>query len=495
MAWVGIDFGTTNSSVMFRDRDNTMRGLLHNGPREAFSAPTELYILRNGTVRCGWEIGDTYRRSSPPELIRNLKERLLDDTDDQKISGRDKWELFQLYMQYLINDANTSTYLVSANDRVEEVVLSYPYAASTLYVTKLKECTEAVEAKDNKGNSYHVKVRTLQEEPVSISLSYYEKHHQHHKGSVLICDIGGGTTDFAIVSDVNGRKTVLAHDGMRQAGNYIDQLILEFVVRHVDFSAEDYFSPQNEALAEGTFEVRTIKELIESDQMANIRLINHSTQNGIQQEKYDFTVQEYHLIIAPFVEQIIRKSEELIKRHPVSALVLAGGVANCKFLQQRFRDVFPEIPVFTDESDCVIATAAGNAAVFYIPVIRLLNHSYGVRCYDKRKEVPYIGNIFFKDEKLPIRDRCRIYVTNYSCKEALFCFYQGTVTDCSDTEEYNLNNQKQLANKTFVYKFETEVPEGTIARAYFSMDESGIMTMQVKSDYGSDQSTTLTGMS
>ena len=119
MAKVGVDFGTTNSSIIMLLKDATgsllARSLLDNNRNYERSL---IYVQRTGEIKCGDEIDNNFLRlANNVGLIYNLKEKLLDENfnsvfvchgekrewkdtqvfnktnDDKNIICYDKWQL------------------------------------------------------------------------------------------------------------------------------------------------------------------------------------------------------------------------------------------------------------------------------------------------------------------------------------------------------------------------------------------------------------------
>ena len=252
MAKVGVDFGTTNSSIIMLLKDETgsllARSLLDNNRNYERSL---IYVQRTGEIKCGDEIDNNFLRlANNVGLIYNLKEKLLDENfnsvfvchgekrewkdtqvfnktnDDKNIICYDKWQLLEKYMSYLLTKANKSFYLNIENDRITDVALSVPCSASADYIIKYKEAVEKASVKDCNGKVYNVKVYDIIEEPVSIGLLSYK---YGNSANYLIYDMGGGTLDIAIVSYSTKIYDVIDYDGNKRAGNYINEEILRYV--------------------------------------------------------------------------------------------------------------------------------------------------------------------------------------------------------------------------------------------------------------------------
>lgn len=488
MAKVGIDFGTTNSSVMFYDKGNgNFVSLLRKGDAESelsvTYAPSEVMVNKNHQIVCGWNISEAYHRSPRSSVIYNLKEKLLNDTENFKIFEFDKWELLKHFMQYLINNANNSPYLTVNNDRIKEVVLSVPVKVSTLYTTKLKDTVESSEYIDSTGNCYYLKVTALQEEPTAISLNLFASVNKYNGSTVLVCDFGGGTTDLAIVQNHLFNRKVLNHIGIKQAGNYIDDLIIKALLKKVNVSEKEFFSEENRALSRARYQIRTaVKEYIERDLAVPVELQLNDT--CIYND--DLSKEEYYEIITPFIKQIISLANDLLKSHPVEHIILAGGTSNCQLFKELFEKEFPAISIDNSTIDKRTSTASGNAEWYQLSslstVKNILNASYGIKCYSPSEKRDYIAIFFHCNEELPIVDRCMSYKTYKSTDSVRFLFFIGQETNIQIEREYDFEKHQLLAGKEFVYQFGRKVPANTRLIAHFSMDENGIMTIQVESE-------------
>ncbi len=487
----GIDYGTSNTSVMVRV-DDMNRSLLRSGDDSSDAvqtyAPSEVHMRKNGTYACGHQISEAVRVKSGSDMIRNLKTHLIDDADKELINGKDKWDVFDAYMLYVINNANKSPYMVADNSRIEEVVMSYPVDASTMYATKMKEHMEALQFTDAKGNTYRLKVAHMQEEPVAISLRYFNENSS--SGKVMIVDIGGGTVDLSIVENDRGRKRVKRHIGTRQAGSYLDEQVLKSVLAKANIDENKYMTEENSAYGRALMDVRRLKESIEADGDVPLQLYF----NGQIVFDDEYSVDEYYDVLEPFAEDIIEKAAELLNTDSADMIVLAGGGANCHKLAELFTRAFPGMKVVSDAVDKRTATAEGNVEWFYAPTVEnILNYSYGTNCVDD-SNTSYISHFFYKDEKLPIVDRSHTYRTHSDTDCVSFKFYLGKETDPRELADYDIEPYDYLANETFNYRFNRTVPKNTLLTAHYSMSVDGVLKIRVESEYGTDVERTITNM-
>lgn len=503
MAKVGIDFGTSNSSVVLKVRirdKKVVRSLLRVNSSNCNSnlvdsVPTEVFITKENKKLCGFDIRESIRDAGDKNLCRNFKEKLINDDEKFiKIDGKEeeKWEFYKTYMQYLIKNANNSQTMIINGERVTEVVLSYPYNCSTFYTTKMKEYMESIDFEDSNNNKYRLNVVGLQEEAVAISLNYFANNPNKKNTSVLVCDIGGGTTDLSIVEDCNGQKKVVSHDGWNEAGNHIDKLIIRNLIDGL-CSIDEFFSETNSALQQNFNFVKKIKRDIEGygELNLNLYLKNERIFSGM------LTEEKYYEIIYPFIKKIIDKCEELMKlrEYDVSAIILAGGVANCKKVQELFKQNFNtkfSIPVISTEEDKCLSTALGNFE--FTPKTRAigkLNHSYALRVFNYKTNREALKIIFHKDETLPIEEKYVPLITNERTNSIYFRFYVGNDSSFSKGYEYDFSKYTKISQYPAEYYFDYRVPIHTDVHTFFSMDVNGIMKIKIKTDYGKDQIITI----
>lgn len=492
MADVGIDFGTTNSSVIWITRTEQAVSLLSSPNPNKITVPhvpTLLYIrkqpLGKTNIACGLEISDEEKCVPDGFLVTNLKTKLRNTTENEQIFGVDKWELFGRFLQYLVNNANTSPYLLAERERIENVVMSVPFQSDAVYVEKMKSVAEKTDFTDSQGRRYHIKVTHIQEEPVAIALTRFLRPKSAPK--VLVYDMGGGTTDFAVVKRNNDGAEVIKHDGINRAGNYIDELIAGYLLDCTDCSREQFFSESNRLLSYSMQQVQRGKEDLESgSESVSITL----RINGDQEVEKELTYAEYQEVISPFIHETVERALSLIDSS-VTAAVLAGGGSNCAMISQLFNKV-GALRFNSSSDDKTIATAHGNAEWFHIPtIIDILNHSYAIRFWDKREEKHYICNALYKDERIPVENRRMDSFTIGETDRVVFKFYVGTDTKEKNEPIYDYQEYKWLTGKDFVFKFDTIVPADTEIRTSISVDVDGVISLLFESEYAQSQTYTL----
>lgn len=535
---IGIDFGTTNSSVYTlvydsQRKERVARSMLLDKDRhEASSVPTVLKVSRD-SILCGHEIG--YGALQGTTVIYNLKERLLDDYNNEKYvyednrSGwkkeneirsndkvYDKWELFRAYMKYLLKNVVDNNMYMQDNTLIEAVI-SVPFASSTIYNEKMKKNIEMLSINNSRGEECKIKVLDIIEEPVAIGFLYLIDKKTLDVNLIsdkktLVVDIGGGTTDIAVLQNDRGSIkpditvldydcitaidrdciiNVIDHDGNKNAGNYIDKTIIKylFVRENIeDPSYEEFISTKNKNLNPTLLGTKETKETIEKTGESEV----YFQYNRYDVGDYILTKEEYYKILGPYVKELLELSKRMIDKHnDITNIVLAGGVANCNYIKNRFKEEFSKYVVYSgEEEDNASCTAKGNLlyANRKTSIRAKLTNSYGLRVYDK-DGVRCIRNFAYQNQNLPIENIILPLHTEFYTNYVDFEFYRGheeypTYSLLSDNSlDYNFNNYTFLDNHVFRYTFGKYVPANTMLKAIINIDNNEIISVEVISEY------------
>ncbi|RYZ59146.1 MAG: hypothetical protein EOP07_04950 [Proteobacteria bacterium] len=244
---IGIDLGTTNSSLAYIDLEEAgdqppklLPIIQWEGEEQSIEdlrLPSFLWLLPKNTVKKGlwthpalpseksaWVIG-RYARSkaltAPLEVVHSAKSWASTGTVSHRLSKILPWgsegdKLSPLEVQTAILDHLKKAWDLHApahpfND--QRVVITVPASFDefaqrlTLEAAKLANYPKTVE---------------LLEEPLA---AYYdwEARHEAHKGRILVCDIGGGTSDFTLLQKTDtGSERLKVSEHLLLGGDNID---------------------------------------------------------------------------------------------------------------------------------------------------------------------------------------------------------------------------------------------------------------------------------
>lgn len=188
---IGIDLGTANSMVYLR------------GKGVVLSEPSVVAIQRdNGTVLAVGEEAKKMIGRTPGNIIaiRPLKDGVIAD-----------FEVTQTMLKYFINKAlNGKTFFVKPR-----VVVCVPAGVTSVEERAVKEAAQQAGAKE----------ALLVEEPMAAAIGAGLPVHEP-TGNMIV-DIGGGTTDVAIIS-LGG---IVTSRSIRVGGDEMDDAIIHYIKR------------------------------------------------------------------------------------------------------------------------------------------------------------------------------------------------------------------------------------------------------------------------
>jgi hypothetical chaperone protein len=220
---LGIDFGTSNSAIAWAQPQQTAQLIPLEG--EALAMPTAVfYNAEEGSTHFGREAITHYLEGTEGRLMRSLKSLL----------GSPLLMETTVINNQLVNFSDIiTTYLAELRKRAEQhlgtaptrVVMGRPVhfvdddaARDAQAENSLRQAAEAVGFTDI----------AFQFEPIAAALDYEQRLTR--ETTVLVADIGGGTSDFTVVrlgpermQKTNRADDVLATTGVHIGGTDFDQ--------------------------------------------------------------------------------------------------------------------------------------------------------------------------------------------------------------------------------------------------------------------------------
>lgn len=354
---IGIDFGTSNSCVTYATYYEDMNGRLEGTPvhrpealtfQHKDTIPTVVF-LGNGADQpplCG----DLAEEKAVffPELTRSGFKLRLGKPGE---SGKDAYLLSKQFLSYL--RTRLAEYVPldqpAANQRIETII-GHPVQWS------MDQREETRRAATEAGFPNVM----LEEESLAALYSHLcdeRTGFQPQPGSqILMIDMGGGTTDFALLQlpntpeqrpvsiPVDPSAVVPPWGGGRTSygGRDVDQLLLDYLGRDWD--------PQWLAKERGLLlrEVRRFKEAFSTHVREGLDRYETMWLVGDRACKVSMTRQEFETVAAHYITQfeaLVRGSLELAKAAPrqISCLILAGGHSRWYFVDETLKRVFPHI--------------------------------------------------------------------------------------------------------------------------------------------------------
>lgn len=241
---LGIDFGTTNSSVAVMEHDGRTR-VLELMPGQ----PTQRTVIHadpRGTITFGNAAFDRYLESDlRGRFLRSLKAFLSQEVPPTRI-GRTTIGFVDLVSRFLVYLAESAERVTG--ESIDEVVVGRPvvfHADPGKDALALRQLRAAIALSG-------LPDPVLQLEPVAAALRYEMSVTRDR--TVLVGDFGGGTADFAVLRvgpGQRGRGTdrVLGTSGVAMAGNvldgrFLDAFVLDFLGRGLPWTPRGADGPE-----------------------------------------------------------------------------------------------------------------------------------------------------------------------------------------------------------------------------------------------------------
>ncbi|MDR0390846.1 MAG: Hsp70 family protein [Planctomycetaceae bacterium] len=200
---LAIDFGTSRTKVAYFDELQNKPVLIEIGRNIRAMIPSAFYVplpVDGKVVASEILVGDEAENmldKDPDGYITSTKNEI-HETDLKRLNGNrevDRIELVGAIFRY-INDYVKSNVPYFADVEIDSCVLTVPASFST---TQREAICKAAEL----GNFRNVKII---EEPVAAATMWFAKKHEVKVDVeyLVVCDIGGGSTNFATVELRNG---------------------------------------------------------------------------------------------------------------------------------------------------------------------------------------------------------------------------------------------------------------------------------------------------
>lgn len=407
---IGIDLGTTNSVVAFKDA--TVR-VIATGPDNSDLCRSCVAINKNGSYVVGNTAYKNWKRLAPNIVVsvKRLMGASISDPQVQKMKADKEMYPYGItkmsggtedsvvvvlngkeytpeqisaeILRQLKNDAS-----VKLGDEVTHAVITVPAYFNEKQKTATRKAAELA----------GLKVQRLLAEPTAAAISYgADKMAADEDKIFLVYDFGGGTFDLSILVASGGNFIESGTGGDRWlGGDDIDRLVSEYVLteagkaNHVDIHELINALPDRKRYA---FQA-DFKEQIESAKKAL------SQTDSVSVESFDFlededgnpvdievtlTREKFEEMIRPLVQRTLDLIDELLEKtaYPIDTIdniLLVGGSSCIPLVREMLSAKYGKEKILSSEKP-MLAVAEGAA---------ILSHSLGteVECPNCGKLVP-----------------------------------------------------------------------------------------------------------
>lgn len=364
MAKIGIDFGTTYSTVAYINPQTGLAEAIRINGSEKI--PTMLYYSpEGGEPMVGQEAYEIYDLCNDIDNREEVEQHLSGIFSDLK-RNMDKDERLYLpdgrcltyvqliaeFFSFIKKEVESTTF---HNERVTDVCITHPVNCP-IYKKEI-----LVEAAKNAGFD---NVKLLME-PIAASMGFSNTTIRSNQ-SILIYDFGGGTFDLAFVKyNMNEDHVVLPPMGDPNCGGEnIDRLlydawnkmVLNETGASISGSANDIDVP---------FLKTTCKQ--EKEFLSNYfkKMSNWTLKACIRGKFYtmQMTKEAWNNMISPIIDKTISITQQMLQviqqeHFDLNEVILIGGSSQIPLVSQRLSEILPVAPSKVADSDIAVAKGA-----------------------------------------------------------------------------------------------------------------------------------------
>lgn len=363
---IGIDLGTTNSSVAINNNNGNVEIIKKPGGVEYTPSIFGFDKAKNKVV--GQKAYENYYKDASEDEIKNYKPEI------KRLMGTSGKFHFERADVEMGPEEISAEILKSLK---EDILRKYPEFNTVAAVITVPAAFSVLQSEATKraGNLAGFKHVVLLQEPIAAAIAYGFTNTKNENW--LIYDFGGGTFDVALIASKDRALSVLGHNGDNFLGGknfdleIVDKVIVpkileKFSIKNFNRSNEKYRS----AFSQLKFFAETAKiELSEYDKTSIVvEDVGKDDENKEIFVTINFTRKEFETLIKPMVDRTIELSKETlkeagIKNSSVARVVLVGGPTQIPYIRERIKS---DLKITADASVDPLTVVARGACVFGI---------------------------------------------------------------------------------------------------------------------------------
>lgn len=351
---IGIDLGTTNSSVAVIQQNEVL--ILKNALGEE-STPSVVYADRNGNIVVG---------SKAKRVMNNSKENLQNSKAEiKRLMGTAETILFPNLNKRMLPEEISAEILKTLKGDVQRKHPDMSLDAAVITVPAYFSTVQS-EATKRAGALAGFKQIVLLQEPIAAAIAYGFLNQKNENW--LVYDLGGGTFDVALVASRDGSLTVLAHAGDNfLGGKDFDAAIIQNLILPSLTAKGIILDPTKHSQV-----FSYLKELAESAKIeltvSDKTTIDIDVQVNQMQVQHSFEISKEDLLKS--CKHLLDKTVDLCKKtisdakvdpETVQKIVLVGGPTQMPILQTFLKDT---LRIKVDGCLDPITVVAKGAAMF-----------------------------------------------------------------------------------------------------------------------------------
>lgn len=380
---IGIDFGTTNTVVSYKNKRGNLHPLKYNGN---ILIPSVIYFKTKDTYLIGYPARN-YQLNSADACVANFKSKLgrKGYFYDVTAANGDKFKLaprraVKLFLGKIISDVQQKffeEFETTDKGSIDCVVITVPAKFNPTEIESIKKAAS---------EATNLKVRAVFEPTAAAVAAIEEDGEEVNK--VLIYDLGGGTFDVSLIqrdSERNKFKPVLTPDGDKKLGGnlFTDMLAeklmtwaneeygTEFRMDLDSFDEEEYGITETEhkqnlnAIKEAA---NKVKEELSDTEETEATFNFFTSKDNSEETLFTVTRKEFEKIIKKKVLETVDKTYKTIHSPEAEALdeidkiVLAGGSSKIPLIKNLLTEKLDREVECSDEVSTLISRGAAILA-------------------------------------------------------------------------------------------------------------------------------------
>ncbi|MDR2171463.1 MAG: ankyrin repeat domain-containing protein [Planctomycetaceae bacterium] len=350
-ATLAIDFGTSRTKVAYFDENQNRPVLVEIGRNIRTMIPSAFYVpapvdgkIIESEILVGDDAEDQLDDDPDGYVVAIKKE--IHKTGFKRLGGGRKVERIELasYLFRYVKEHTESSVPYFINRSIDTCILTVPVSFSTIQREAIRQAAE-------KGNFRNIKII---EEPVAAACAWLSESYKEGIEYVVVCDIGGGTTDFAIVrfkNEIFQPVPEIPTKGFNWGGDDLDERIIERLhdinddADSNDDVKQNYWQRITNWRSAFKSKIRNIKEFL-------IKRNKEIYDAKIQDVKLQVPQKEITRCIDEFVEEVcceldvyLKQCYEKLNRRDIPVL-LVGGSSQLRGLEEKVKTIAGEKNVY-----------------------------------------------------------------------------------------------------------------------------------------------------
>ena len=345
---IGVDLGTTYSSVSYVDENGTPRVLSDSDG--SFLVPSVVFFKENGEVIVGG-LAKNSITTSPKRVVVDVKRHM----------GDDAWEYRVDEKKY--GPADISSFILGYLKKVAERTLDSVYdTVITVPAYFLdKERRRTIEAAEKAG----LNVLGIVNEPTAASLAY-GLGGQGNNRTILVYDLGGGTFDVTLlkhIPEAENKIDVITTRGNDQLGGIDWDLAIAQAVDE-QFKNTHGISPMEDSVAKLDLLRQCERFKRALSKLSSLKLTYHYSGKKINfsLKQTEFSKLTESLLNLTGDEVDLALEDAGINEDGVDLVLLVGGSCKMPIIQKILSSRFQKVQLVSDPDFCVSKGAAIQAA-------------------------------------------------------------------------------------------------------------------------------------